>query len=134
MRKISKKKTRAVLCALTLLFPVLTVASAPPAAASGGSAYAPPGGAWGPWGPGTYMIGTGSTARVVYSWYVPWWSSAGSVCVEVRGYNSSRQATTYSGGCGKRGEVIVPWGAVASTKMLRARSISALWTGVPVYY
>lgn len=56
--------------------------------------------------------------KMVYGWKV---YKGGSVCVKVKGFNSKGKKTWYDAGCGKSGQIKVPWGNVAANKEMKIK-------------
>lgn len=86
---------------------------------------------WGPVSKGCYVLGKPGV-KAGYNWKVnsfPIWGSP-IACVQVRGYNSSMKSTWYGAGCGDSGSRSAPWGNVASSKAVRAKSAKTLVTYV----
>ncbi|MFF9510472.1 hypothetical protein ACF1BU_08720 [Streptomyces sp. NPDC014724] len=59
---------------------------------------------------------------MVYGWKV---FKSGSICVQVKGFNAKGKKTWYNAGCGKSGQITVPWGNVAANKEMKVKGGSA---------
>lgn len=105
------------------------------AATCGGTAWGPPGGAWGAASTsGCGVWGYDSTARVSYRW---WLSQAAFTTAQVQGwgYNSAKTGGWYGVGSGSNNYVgtTVPWGEVIAVPKLRARTLAVV-AGVTVQW
>ncbi|MFD7067416.1 hypothetical protein ACFV97_09305 [Streptomyces sp. NPDC059913] len=61
--------------------------------------------------------------KMVYGWKV---FKGGSVCVQVKGFDARGKKTWHGAGCGKSGEITVPWGNVAANKEMKVRGAALL--------
>lgn len=121
-RSAGRRAALASLAVLLLLVAMAVQASPASAASCGGSASAPPGGAWGPESQASVAFSGSPGFTKWYSWNVVG-NFATPVAVQVRGFNGSGQATwydlpiSYQGSSGS-----VPWGSVLAYPRLRART------------
>ncbi|MGC5344744.1 hypothetical protein ACPXCE_20915 [Streptomyces sp. DT24] len=61
--------------------------------------------------------------KMVYGWKV---SKGSSICVKVKGFNAQGKKTWYGAGCGKNGQITVPWGNVAAKKEMQVKGAALL--------
>lgn len=71
--------------------------------------------------PGCNVIGSSSTAKVQYKWYV---HHGGASCMWGKGFNASHAVTWTEVYCGTGGSRLVPWGAVAASKQMKGLTLS----------
>jgi hypothetical protein len=71
--------------------------------------------------PGCNVIGSSSTAKVQYKWYV---QHGGASCMWGKGFNASHSVTWTEVYCGTGGSRLVPWGAVAASKQMKGLTVS----------
>ncbi|MCX4849206.1 hypothetical protein [Streptomyces sp. NBC_00893] len=61
--------------------------------------------------------------KMGYAWKV---YKGSSICVQVKGFNAKGKKTWYNAGCGKSGQIKVPWGNVADTKEMKVKGAALL--------
>ncbi|MES9507385.1 hypothetical protein ABWJ92_13370 [Streptomyces sp. NPDC000609] len=61
--------------------------------------------------------------KMVYGWKV---FKGGSICVQAKGFNAKGKKTWYKAGCGKNGQITVPWGNVAANKEMKVKGAALL--------
>lgn len=92
-------------------------------AACGGTAWAPPGGVWGPAKNSNCSVFGSPNYHITYIWTRK--TGTGPVCVQGWGFPlKGGSGRWYSLGCGNLGQSKVPWGNVAATPKVRAYSLS----------
>ncbi|WP_188334898.1 hypothetical protein [Cellulomonas soli] len=97
----------------------------------GGTAQANVFNTWGPASVGDCTVWGSAGWTQGYTWTVE--DLTKSVCVQVRGFNSSGTRTWYGGGCGfSNAGFSVPWGNVLSNPAVRAQSLAVVsYNSVP---